>query len=106
MIRLVLLRKKHNLTQRKLAQLLGCSYSFISMLESGQRTPNSEITEKLAGFFGVSPEYLLGLDEANKQNEHANELLEVFQSLEPQEKQELLDFAYYLTHKRKLHTNL
>ncbi len=74
-------------------------------MESGQRMPNPEIAEKMAGFFGVTVDYLLGVDEENKQNNHANELLELYKSLEAAEKQELLDFANFLAHKRKSHTN-
>lgn len=60
------LRKKHNLTQKALADLIGVTPSAISQYESGIRRPTSSIIPKLAGTFGVSPNYILGLPEEPK----------------------------------------
>lgn len=67
--------------------------------------PNPEIAEKMAGFFGVTVDYLLGIDKEKKQTNNVKELTDLYQSLDQIEKQELLDFANFLIHKRKLHTN-
>ena len=102
MLRLIILRKKHNLTQRKLADILGCSYSYMSMVESGQRELNSELAEKLAEYFGVTVEYLLGVEHDKKKDDHSDELVEMYESLDVLEKRELLDFAQFLVSKRKV----
>ena len=58
--RIKTLRKNAHLKQNELAELLDISYSSISQYESGKRTPNDNIKIKIANFFGVSLDYLLG----------------------------------------------
>lgn len=58
--RLKKLRNEKNLTQRELAKLLKLSPSTIAMYETGQRMPDPETLQKIADFFGVSVDYLLG----------------------------------------------
>lgn len=54
------LRKDKKLSQRALSEILGLSHSTIGMYESGQREPNFETLKKLASYFNVSIDYLLG----------------------------------------------
>lgn len=54
------LRKERGYTQETLAKALGISRSTVGMYESGKRTPDSEDLEKLADFFNVDVDYLLG----------------------------------------------
>jgi len=49
------LRKAANLSQKKLAQLLGVDQTAISSWESGRFYPRQKHIEKLAAIFGVSP---------------------------------------------------
>lgn len=58
--RIALLRKERNLSQNVAAKKLNISSSTLSMYETGNREPNNEILSKLADFFGVSADYLLG----------------------------------------------
>lgn len=58
--RLKELRSEKGLTQRELANLIKLSPSTIAMYEAGQRTPDPEILQKLADYFGVSLDYLMG----------------------------------------------
>ena len=55
-----LLRIKHGYTQDVLADMLGISRSAISMYENGNREPDLETLEKIADFFDVDIDYLLG----------------------------------------------
>lgn len=57
---LKVLRKSNNLTQDMLAKKLGLSRSAIGMYEKGSREPDYEILEKIADFFNVDIDYLLG----------------------------------------------
>ncbi|MBM6763686.1 helix-turn-helix domain-containing protein [Ligilactobacillus agilis] len=59
------LRLISGITQKELALKIGITQPALSNYESG-RTPNSEITGKLADFFGVSVAYLLGLSDSPK----------------------------------------
>lgn len=58
--RLAQLRKEYKITQKELAMKLGVSRGTIGMYEIGQRDPDSETINKIADFFNVSTDYLLG----------------------------------------------
>ncbi len=57
------LRTSRNLTQKNLAHQLNLSQSAIARWETGDYTPSMECIIKLAKFFNVSTDYLLGLDD-------------------------------------------
>jgi len=57
--RLSQLRKNQNLTQAELAEKLGYSRSMIAYVESSAKNPTLETVQRVADFFGVSPEKLL-----------------------------------------------
>ncbi len=54
------LRAKKKLSQKSLADKVGISVSYVSMLERGQRSPPLETVEKMAKALGVTPANLLG----------------------------------------------
>ncbi len=54
------LRAKKKLSQKALADKVGISVSYVSMLERGQRSPPLETIEKMARALGVPPAALLG----------------------------------------------
>lgn len=54
------LRKQAHLTQAELATRLGVSGSAVGMYERGERRPDFELTEKIADFFSVDLNYLIG----------------------------------------------
>ena len=54
------LRIEKNLTQLELAKIIGVKQSFISMWEHENIEPNIDNIIKLANFFEVCTDYLLG----------------------------------------------
>ena len=54
------LRMQNHYTQGQMADLLGISRSAVSMYETGNREPDLETLEKIAKFFNVDMNYLLG----------------------------------------------
>ena len=58
--RLKELRQKANITQKELALSINSSQQNIAFYEKGERKPKHEMVEKLANFFNVSADYLLG----------------------------------------------
>jgi len=58
--RLKELRKDKGVTQKAMAEFLGMVEQAYQMYEYGKREPNHETTIKLADFFEVSVDYLLG----------------------------------------------
>lgn len=65
--RIALLRKERNMSQSETAKKLNISTSTLSMYETGNREPNNELLSKLADFFGVSTDYLLGREIPNNE---------------------------------------
>ena len=60
--RLVELRKRHNLTQQELGDILCVSYQTISKWENGVAYPDISMLPQISGYFGVSVDVLLGLE--------------------------------------------
>lgn len=60
--RLPLLRKRTGLFQREVAAEIGVYERTYRKYELGEHTPNIETLCKLAAFYGVSVDYLVGLD--------------------------------------------
>lgn len=58
--RLKYLRMQKNMTQERLAEVIGISRSALSMYELDEREPDIETIIKFADFFQVSTDYLLG----------------------------------------------
>lgn len=56
------LRKQKHMTQQQLAERIGISKAMISAYETETRYPSYDILIKLAATFGVSTDYLLGLE--------------------------------------------
>lgn len=87
------LREARGITQTELAKQLGVVRSTICFYESEQHSPTPEMLIKLADFFGVTVDYLLGReDEApasvhtpttSEHTEAERELLTLFRELSP-----------------------
>lgn len=77
--RLKQLRKGHNLSQEELAKLLNVSRSSISSYENNSRSPDKDTLIRLAILFGISVDYLLGVEQLTTNNSQAylNILLEI-----------------------------
>ncbi len=55
------LREDHDLTQQKLADALGITQRKYSYIETGTQPLTAELLVKLAGFYGVTTDYILRL---------------------------------------------
>mgnify|MGYP002510692092 CR=1 FL=1 len=58
------LRKAKGLNQRDFANFLGVSNGAIGMWETGKRQPDLDTIEKIASFFNVTVDYLLGREDS------------------------------------------
>lgn len=58
--RLVYLQKEKNLQKKDIAEAAGVSLMGYYRYEKGARQPSADVVIKLADFFGVSADYLLG----------------------------------------------
>lgn len=64
--RLKILRISKGLTQEQLARRLNLTKSVVSAYELGMRKPSINIVIKIAAIFGVTTDYLLGVDEKQR----------------------------------------
>ena len=67
--RLVNLREKRGITQQELADKLEITRQSLSLYEKTERTINIELLAKIADFFNVSTDYLMGRTEVASMNE-------------------------------------
>lgn len=63
--RLKRLRKKNALNQLEFSRIINISNTTLSQYEAGNRTPSDEIKERIADYFSVSVDYLLGRTDNN-----------------------------------------
>ncbi len=63
-MRLKELRVNRNLLQRDVADVLNCSTTVYCRYEKGEREPPFDIIFRLADYYGVSVDYLLGREES------------------------------------------
>lgn len=61
--RLQILRREKGLTQAHLGSFFNLAESTISLYESGKRSPDYDTLKRLASFFNVSLDYLLGISD-------------------------------------------
>lgn len=61
--RLAFLRRRENISQKELGDKLNISHYTISSYEKGRSEPSDEIKVRLARYFHVSLDYLVGLVE-------------------------------------------
>ncbi|MED0670582.1 helix-turn-helix transcriptional regulator [Aneurinibacillus aneurinilyticus] len=96
------LRINKELSQKELANHFKISESAVGMYEREQREPSFELVEKIADFFEVSTDYLLGrtndsslkeTDEDSKINVAFYDGLKGFEDLDPDEQQFILDMV-------------
>lgn len=56
-------RLNREMTQKELATLLGVTQDSISLWEKGKRIPDTQYVIQLSRIFGISTDYLLGLED-------------------------------------------
>lgn len=109
--RLRQLRIEKNLTQDEFAKDLGYTRTAISAWEIGRNEPSNDDTVKIANYFHVTTDYLLGntdvKDPGNSIDDILNESMigiskEDFEKLSDEDKQELRNFAIYVRDRNKI----
>ena len=69
-VRLKELREKFGYSQASFAEAFGTKQSTVGNWESGAREPKFDTMQRLADFFGVSVDYLLGRDDTKVVEDH------------------------------------
>lgn len=99
------LREDHELRQESLAQLLGVVQQTYSNYENGHSAIPLDYLTKLAKYYNVSTDYLLGLTSLQKQlfdleeiyaqNKSIGDVLNDLLCLSPDRRRQLLDYLAY-----------
>ena len=90
--RIAELRKEKGMTQEELARALNITRSALSLYEIGKREPDTDTIKKIAEFFGVSIDYLLGqTDIRNPHKEFIQKAKEKYGSRGKKQAEELLE---------------
>ncbi len=112
MNRIRALRKEKNITQAELGKFLKVSDRSIGFYELGERDPDTDTLRRLADYFDVSIDYLLGRSDIRDTAESiiysfskeaiAQEVVRESEAELPQEaKEEIERFKDYIRHKYK-----
>ena len=88
------LRKSNNVSQQKLSKYLNFGYTAIANYESGRNQPSLDTVKKIAQYFGVTGDYLIGASDyprsENDITDKEAELLGIFRKINEDEKDALL----------------
>ena len=105
--RLVEIREANGYTRKKLAEELGRPYATVTKYDTGEREPGHTYIIEIAKKFGVTTDYILGIEkspapaEADTGDKRLNGIIENYHQLNEAGQQELVDYAEGLTYMPK-----
>ncbi len=102
-MRLKELRLKNKLLQRNVAEVLNCSQAVYSRYENGEREMPKEYLSRLADFYSVSVDYLLGRDQQREtafSSPKQQQILSELGNLSEEQLEEVLRYAEYVKQKK------
>lgn len=116
-VRLKKLRKSKKMTQEQLSNKLGIKRSTYAKYETGENEPDYEMLQKLANFFDVSTDYLLGFTDnisSSKTDGSITDIMKILKEekephidgvpLTKEEREIMIDFAEMI--KKRLQKNV
>lgn len=88
------LREDRNISRKELAAFLNVSVSTLGMYEQGRREPNIDMLIKLADYFNVSLDFLVGRSADNEERKNMLEALRLKNKIEklPQGYKDIINF--------------
>ena len=105
--RLVEIREANGYTRKKLAEELGRPYATVTKYETGEREPGHTYIIEIAKKFGVTTDYILGIEkspapaEADTGDKRLDDIIENYHQLNEAGQQQLADQAEGLTYMPK-----
>ncbi len=97
--RLRFLREERKLGQKEVGDLLDVSVSSVGKYENGERTPSPDTIIKLADFFDVSADFLLGRSEVREPAEKILARFNIGKDLPEKALKEFEEVKNYILHK-------
>ena len=98
--RLAYLRHRENISQKDLGKQLNISHYTISSYEKGRSEPNDEIKVRIARYFNVSLDYLMGLVDQPYPYDREKGVLYLPPSMSPALQDLVKDFVAYWEQRR------
>ena len=89
--RILLLIEKHKISIYRLEKDCDIGRSSVRSWKIGRANPSADAIVKLAKYFGVSTDYLLGVTE--NMDDDLHELIKLYNQLDPDQQKKLLQFA-------------
>lgn len=88
------LREDRDISRKDLAAYLNISVSTLGMYEQGRREPNIDMLIKLADYFNVSLDFLVGRDADNEERKNMLEALRLKNKIDklPQGYKDIINF--------------
>ena len=88
------LREDRDISRKDFAMVLNISVSTLGMYEQGRREPNIDMLIKIANYFDVSIDFLVGRSFKNENNEVLTEALHVKNQIDklPQGYKDIINF--------------
>jgi len=100
MNRIKALREQHEKTQQDLANFLNLSQKAVSFYELGQRDIPNDVLKKLADYFHVSTDYILGREEKRLPFAAAlpvvGNIIKTLAALSPQKQEQAASYIAFL----------
>ncbi|HBH3034000.1 helix-turn-helix transcriptional regulator [Clostridioides sp. ZZV13-5731] len=92
-----------NLSREELSNKINISYSALSKYETNNRFPDKVTLNKIADFFDVSTDYLLGRNKniSNEEDEEVKELVDIIYKLDKEDRDAVLKILDSLISKHK-----
>lgn len=101
------LRKAKKVTMKELGNMIGVAESTMSLYETGKRKPDPETLSRLADYFNVSVDYLLGRDEGQSQSSHSpsdrqrRDVEAMLRAMSEADLEKVYDYARFITRDKK-----
>lgn len=99
------LRTSNNLTQDALAKILEINRNYLSRIETNKSLPTTEVLYKLASYFGISIDNLLGINDQDTAESKKNKIKKITQQclyLSNNELDFILSIIYVMTNNIKI----
>ena len=95
--RIKYLRTRKGMTQEELGKIIGVSKVSVSGYENNTRQPDNQALVKIADYFGVTTDYLLGRPEPDDGLRVAAHLSDDYESLPESQKREVREYIKFKT---------
>lgn len=89
-------RAEKGITQESLAEAVGISTSYISLIENDQKKPSYSLLIKLANYFDVSIDYFFGTDTSDTKDPSVKFIENAFKTIDREKRQKVVSYLFQI----------